>query len=115
MGMVIWPDLPWRAFELSYWIVRGRVRAPSKNGSPRADFLPPIREQSGMITRFSGTNVGCFDAVSVDLEPLTVFIGPNASGKSTILRAIRALALLARSPLYDRKTKLLRLAGVATF
>jgi len=67
-----------------------------------------------MITRFSGTNVGCFDTISVDLEPLTVFVGPNASGKSTILRAIRTLALLARAPLYARRTKLLRLAGVAT-
>ncbi len=55
-----------------------------------------------MLKKFSATNVGCFPTVSIELDPLTVLVGPNASGKSTILRAIRTLAILMRLPLYSR-------------
>ncbi len=37
------------------------------------------------------SNFGCLRDVSLDLEPLTVLIGPNDSGKTTILRALDAL------------------------
>jgi predicted ATPase len=65
-----------------------------------------------MIKRLFASNIGCFQKLDVTLEPLTVFIGPNASGKSTVLRALRALALLVRSPLQSGQGEM-RLAGFA--
>lgn len=52
-----------------------------------------------MITRFRAENLGCFEEVEVTLDQFTVLIGQNASGKSTLLRGIRALAMLTRMPL----------------
>ena len=43
-----------------------------------------------MITRFSAKNYGCIKDVTCALTPLHAFIGPNDSGKSTLLRAIAA-------------------------
>lgn len=39
-------------------------------------------------------NFGCLENVDVELAPLTVLIGPNDSGKSTVLRAIEVLGRL---------------------
>lgn len=55
-----------------------------------------------MIKRVWGKNFGILKQFSVDLEPLTFLAGPNASGKSTFLRAIRCLAMLTRVPLYGQ-------------
>lgn len=45
-----------------------------------------------MIRRFHARNFGCLKEVSTpDLTPLHAFIGPNDSGKSTLLRAIESL------------------------
>ena len=41
-----------------------------------------------MITRFSAKNYGCLKDLTCALTPLHAFIGPNDSGKSTLLRAI---------------------------
>jgi predicted ATPase len=41
-----------------------------------------------MLTRAAITNFRCLRDVVVRFEPLTVFVGPNASGKSAMLRAL---------------------------
>lgn len=41
-----------------------------------------------MITRVEIKNYRCLRDVVLDLDPLTVLVGPNASGKSAILRAL---------------------------
>lgn len=58
-----------------------------------------------MITKVWGKNFGPFKDFSVELGPITFFAGPNASGKSTLLRAIRCIALLAKTPLYGKSGK----------
>lgn len=62
-----------------------------------------------MITRFYAENLACFEDVDVELEPFTVLIGQNASGKSTILRGIRALAMLTRMAITGEDGRLLSL------
>ena len=44
-----------------------------------------------MITKIKAENYGCLKKVAVDLTPLHAFIGPNDSGKSTLLHAVRSL------------------------
>lgn len=56
-----------------------------------------------MITKFWGKNFGKLGDFSVELNPLTLLVGPNASGKSTFLRGLRLLALLNRMSLYGEK------------
>jgi predicted ATPase len=68
--------------------------------------------ERAVITRLRASNVGKFETLDLSLCPLTVFVGPNASGKTTILRTLRALALMVRTPLHHKKE--LRIAGVAT-
>lgn len=41
-----------------------------------------------MIKHFRVQNYGCLKDVELNLAPLTVLVGPNASGKSTILKAL---------------------------
>ena len=48
-----------------------------------------------MIEQFSAENCGCLRAVDVKLTKLHAFVGPNDSGKSTLLRAVRNLVALA--------------------
>jgi predicted ATPase len=50
---------------------------------------------SDFIERLTVKNYGCVKDVSVELTPLHAFIGPNDSGKSTLLRAVRTLVQLA--------------------
>ena len=59
-----------------------------------------------MIKRFWGRNVGVLGDFSVELQPLTVLVGPNASGKSTFLRAMRCLAMLTKIPAFHRQGSL---------
>jgi predicted ATPase len=44
-----------------------------------------------MITRVSIHNFKCLRDVQIDLERFTVFVGPNASGKSSVLQALDLL------------------------
>lgn len=44
-----------------------------------------------MITKASIRNFKCLRDVQIDLERFTVFVGPNASGKSSILQALGVL------------------------
>ena len=49
-----------------------------------------------MIRRLDAKNYGCLRDVNIaSLTPLHAFIGPNDSGKSTILRAVRVLSAFA--------------------
>ena len=48
-----------------------------------------------MINTFRAKNYGCLKDVTVGLTPLHAFIGPNDSGKSTILRGIRTVVQFA--------------------
>lgn len=41
-----------------------------------------------MLTRIAAQGFKCLDDVSLPLAPLTLLVGPNASGKSTVLQAI---------------------------
>lgn len=47
------------------------------------------------ITRLEIENYGCIRKASFDLSPLHALIGPNDSGKSTTLRAIRTVTQMA--------------------
>lgn len=51
-----------------------------------------------MLTLFRAINYACLKDVKVSLTPLHAFIGPNDSGKSTLLRAIRQYMTKPRSP-----------------
>lgn len=44
------------------------------------------------LTELQIRNFGCLRDVTLGLQPLTVLVGPNDSGKTTVLRALEALA-----------------------
>jgi len=46
-------------------------------------------------------NFGCFTDATIELTPLHALIGPNDSGKSTVLAAARLLTTLAAGPLSE--------------
>jgi predicted ATPase len=52
-----------------------------------------------MITRIEIDGFKSLRGFAVDLEPLTVFIGPNNAGKSNILEALALLSRLASQPI----------------
>lgn len=56
------------------------------------------------IHRIRVKNYGCLNDVTIELTPLHALIGPNDSGKSTILRAVRTIVQLASSR-FDKAIK----------
>ncbi len=50
---------------------------------------------SVFFKRLRATNFGCLKDIDIHLTPLHAFIGPNDSGKSTVLRALRTIVHLA--------------------
>lgn len=54
-----------------------------------------------MITELHVENLKCLRDVTITLEPLTVLIGPNDSGKSSLMEAIRALGRTGKQPIAD--------------
>src|SRR5262249_10924755 len=50
-----------------------------------------------MITRFQVQNFKALRDVTLELTPIHVLIGPNDSGKTSILEALRALCLMTQS------------------
>lgn len=52
-----------------------------------------------MIRRIKITNFGSLRDVDVELGPLTLLLGPNASGKSMFIRALRTLSKLLAYPI----------------
>lgn len=63
-----------------------------------------------MIDKFAVRNYKCLRDVTVDLERFTIFVGPNASGKSSILQALNffSLAFQVDHPQNDEKLRELR-------
>jgi len=61
-----------------------------------------------MLTRIEIDGFKTFENFSLDLEPLTAIVGPNASGKSNLFDALRFLSLLAQ---YDIRTAMQGLRG----
>jgi predicted ATPase len=51
-----------------------------------------------VIDEFTARGFGCLTDVTVRLTPLHAFIGPNDSGKSTLLEAIRLVAAIGSRP-----------------
>ena len=49
-----------------------------------------------MLTRIEIDGFKTFEGFSLDLEPLTAVVGPNASGKSNLFDALRFLSLVAQ-------------------
>ena len=71
-----------------------------------------------MLTRFHVENFRCLRAVDVPLRPLTVLIGPNDSGKSAFLEAVRRLfdpqPRFAAEDVWRREDKEVHLRGEFT-
>lgn len=61
-----------------------------------------------MLTRIEIDGFKTFEGFSLDLEPLSAVVGPNASGKSNLFDALRFLSLLAQ---YDIRTAMQGLRG----
>lgn len=61
-----------------------------------------------MLTRIEIDGFKTFEDFSLDLQPLTAIVGPNASGKSNLFDALRFLSLLAQ---YDIRTAMQGLRG----
>ena len=54
-----------------------------------------------MITSFTLKNFKSYNEAEMPLATLTFFIGPNASGKSNALEAIRLLSMLSKGTRLD--------------
>ena len=54
-----------------------------------------------MIHTFRAQNYGCLRDVTATLTPLHAFIGPNDSGKSTLLHGMRTLVQLASGGFHE--------------
>ncbi len=67
------------------------------------DVIP--REPAGdpMIKTFRARNYGCLVDVTAQLTPLHAFIGPNDSGKSTLLHGMRTVVQLATGTFSQRE------------
>src|ERR1039458_3298910 len=61
-----------------------------------------------MLTRIEIDGFKTFEGFGLDLEPLAIVGGPNASGKSNLFDALRFLSLLAQ---YDIRTAMQGLRG----
>jgi predicted ATPase len=59
-----------------------------------------------MITRFQATNYACLKDVSLTLTPLHALVGPNDSGKTTLLNAIFEAVLLTMGSSTTRASEL---------
>jgi predicted ATPase len=58
-----------------------------------------------MIKRVRVRNFLCLKDTTFDLGPFAMFVGPNASGKSAIFKALTALSKLLRAPIRGRDTE----------
>ncbi len=56
-----------------------------------------------MFAKFRVQNFMCLKNVCVELEPLTIFIGPNSSGKSAFFKALKTFHTLFRYPVRGGK------------
>jgi predicted ATP-dependent endonuclease of OLD family len=58
-------------------------------GAPKSAPVEATVRLPGMITRAHIRNFRCLADVDITFEPLTILVGPNASGKSAILDALQ--------------------------
>lgn len=82
-----------------------RLKFTGFDGKPGHDWSPGSVE--GVIDRVRFSNFRVLRDVTVDLEPFTVFVGPNGSGKTTVLQGLldlRAVSQLALSPLMSSQS-----------
>jgi len=78
--------------------ISGYDVGPSLSGRQIAELAGRIREKR-MLTRLETENFKAFgERVSFDLRPITVLIGANGSGKSSLLEAIGLLSQNATRP-----------------
>jgi ABC-type branched-subunit amino acid transport system ATPase component len=63
------------------------------------------------IDRVEAKNYGCLYDVKLDLTPLHALVGPNDSGKSTILRAVRVLTEVLRRSVKTGQGEAVRNSG----
>lgn len=61
----------------------------------------PVVPCAPMITRLEIDGFKSLQGFAIDLDPLTVLIGPNSAGKSNILEALALLSRLATHPISD--------------
>src|SRR5436309_13417026 len=66
---------------------------------------PHRRKGGDMIQSLSIRNFKVLREVDINLQPLTVIVGPNASGKTSILQALEALEVISASIGGSRDTK----------
>jgi predicted ATPase len=57
-----------------------------------------------MYKKFRVQNFMCLKDVTVDLEPLTVFIGPNSAGKSAFFKALSTFSRILWYPVHGGKS-----------
>src|ERR1041385_1396973 len=65
-------------------------------GARRDGLRRSRRGSAAMIEHFHVENYRCLRDVSVDFGPLTILVGPNDSGKSTLLQALLRFSWLTR-------------------
>ena len=65
------------------------------------------------VDRITIENLGCIDSIDIELTPFHALIGPNDSGKSTILRIIQNIVILmsGRIPMDPKKRLYSTLSG----
>lgn len=68
--------------------------SPWRARGPRSTISP-------VITRLEIENFKAIRTLSIDLGPLTVLVGPNDSGKSTILQALELLGRTVTRPIWE--------------
>jgi predicted ATPase len=84
-----------------------RVRVRTDWGKLGGEDGGEVEDMGDFIERFTARNYGCLKDVTVALTPLHAFIGPNDSGKSTLLRAMRTAVQLAGSSFtFDEQDRL---------
>ncbi len=65
-----------------------------------------------MIRQVHIENFRCIRRATIDLDPLTVLVGPNASGKSTVLSALDPNLRIGRNDVWQRRTDVHTIARV---
>lgn len=73
-------------------------------GPPFVETVPPFVETVRI------QNFGCAHDVTLELSRLHALIGPNDSGKTTVLHAIRGISELVRGASYPLEASFLRRA-----
>jgi len=66
---------------------------------------PPLQQWRNLLTSLELHNFKAFEHLELEIKPLTLFLGPNNSGKSSILAAPKLLSQTAES--FDANVPLL--------